>query len=186
MVLSLRPPSVYSGNVRCTQHAVISVCSSVVVLYQRIRRVTLRSRATCCVVLVATYCYMPQYAATQHTAFGVSKPYSVCASVSGFRKLLSRQRARNAEAATAEAEEVIRSRPSTPKLLKTVIKVRRQIPTLEYVSLLCHYINQLTTVRPTSVLCRLQHVHYHLCPDVWWLYVLHLFRSYSHLGIAIT
>lgn len=42
----------------------------------------------------------------------------------GFRKLLSQQRARNAEGATAEAEEVIRSRPGTPKLLKTVIKVR--------------------------------------------------------------
>jgi len=44
--------------------------------------------------------------------------------VTGFRKLLSQQRARNAETATAEAEEVIRSRPGTPKLLKTVIKVR--------------------------------------------------------------
>jgi len=42
---------------------------------------------------------------------------------SGFRNLLSQQRARNAEAKTAEAEEVIRSRPETPKLLKTVIKV---------------------------------------------------------------
>jgi len=54
----------------------------------------------------------------------VSQCYSVCVCVCGFRKLLSRQRARNAEAATAEAEEVIRSRPGTPKLLKTVIKVR--------------------------------------------------------------
>ena len=44
--------------------------------------------------------------------------------VSGFRHLLSQQRARNAEATTTEAEEVIRSRPETPKLLKTVIKVR--------------------------------------------------------------
>jgi len=40
-----------------------------------------------------------------------------------YRKLLSQQRARNAAAATAEAEEVIRSRTETPKLLKTVIKV---------------------------------------------------------------
>jgi len=46
------------------------------------------------------------------------------AAITGFRKLLSQQRARNAEAATTEAEEVIRSRPGTPKLLRTVIKVR--------------------------------------------------------------
>ena len=70
----------------------------------------------------------------------------VCACVlRGCRKLLSRQRARNAEAATAEAEEVIRSRPGTPKLLKTVIRVR-QLSTLNYVALLSHYTNPLTTV----------------------------------------
>jgi len=51
----------------------------------------------------------------------------------GCRKLLSRQRARNAEATTAEAEEVIRSRPGTPKLLKTVIKVSR-LSGVEYAS----------------------------------------------------